>query len=672
MYKLQVYIGGERLELFKDETVVLNSSVQNIKDISKVFTDFTQSFTIPASQVNNKILKHWYNADIENGFNSKERIQSQLELNYMPFKEGKMQLNGAKLKNGKPNSYSLTFYGNLINLSDLFGEDLLSELDLSAYDHDFTRTNVVNGLTSGLFSEAIIYPLISSERNWVWDAQGTSLQDDDIKYYTGQNNGISYRELKPGLKVNKVIEAIEDKYNISFTSNFFKDTSTHVNDIYLWLNKSKGNINPFSDEVTIFNDINYLGGVFNYFVLNVTPEVGYENVEYKIIIVNKTQNTTQEHILTGKTSSELLTDVIFITLGFGTYDIKISSTAEFKFTSYYNYSVQGISDSVGVTTITNGNTTISANLPEIKISDFFGGLVKMFNLVIEPLSATSFNVQTLDEWYDNGNVRDFSEYIDITEVNIKRPELYKTINFNYVETETILGEEFRDTNKRGYGDLESEFIYDGGNLDISVPFENVLMENLPSQLDNALSYVHVGKVIDKDLEPVEIEPYLFYKRNNVNLTEGNGFGIVDENGNASEIFYYINTGVSNAELSPLPNTGTIATQSLNFGEEVSTWDFTTETASLYSNYWQDYITDLYDNKRREYSYNAVLPLSEILKIKLNDLIIIRDRTYVINTIETNLTNGKVKLELLNYIGDVPNQYEDNFIGFNYDLNFNIH
>ena len=126
MYKLQVYIGGERLELFKDETVVLNSSVQNIKDISKVFTDFTQSFTIPASQVNNKILKHWYNADIENGFNSKERIQSQLELNYMPFKEGKMQLNGAKLKNGKPNSYSLTFYGNLINLSDLFGDDLLS------------------------------------------------------------------------------------------------------------------------------------------------------------------------------------------------------------------------------------------------------------------------------------------------------------------------------------------------------------------------------------------------------------------------------------------------------------------------------------------------------------------------------------------------------------------
>ena len=50
-----IYLNSERLELFKDETVELNSSVQNINDISKTFTDYSQSFTVPASDDNNKI-----------------------------------------------------------------------------------------------------------------------------------------------------------------------------------------------------------------------------------------------------------------------------------------------------------------------------------------------------------------------------------------------------------------------------------------------------------------------------------------------------------------------------------------------------------------------------------------------------------------------------------------
>ena len=48
MQKVQIYIGGERLELFKDETISITQSIQNIKDISRIFTEFSQSFTIPA------------------------------------------------------------------------------------------------------------------------------------------------------------------------------------------------------------------------------------------------------------------------------------------------------------------------------------------------------------------------------------------------------------------------------------------------------------------------------------------------------------------------------------------------------------------------------------------------------------------------------------------------
>ena len=42
-----------RIELFKDEKISVTSSIQNANDLGKLFTDYSQSFTIPASTINN-------------------------------------------------------------------------------------------------------------------------------------------------------------------------------------------------------------------------------------------------------------------------------------------------------------------------------------------------------------------------------------------------------------------------------------------------------------------------------------------------------------------------------------------------------------------------------------------------------------------------------------------
>ena len=46
---VQLYIEGQQVELFGDETISLNQSIKDAKDISKVFTAYSQSFTVPAS-----------------------------------------------------------------------------------------------------------------------------------------------------------------------------------------------------------------------------------------------------------------------------------------------------------------------------------------------------------------------------------------------------------------------------------------------------------------------------------------------------------------------------------------------------------------------------------------------------------------------------------------------
>ena len=58
MLQLQIYFDGQQVELFKDESIVLTQSIQDIKDIQKVFVPFTQTFNVPASKQNNKILSN--------------------------------------------------------------------------------------------------------------------------------------------------------------------------------------------------------------------------------------------------------------------------------------------------------------------------------------------------------------------------------------------------------------------------------------------------------------------------------------------------------------------------------------------------------------------------------------------------------------------------------------
>jgi len=107
MQSVQLYIGSERIELFDDESVVLTQSIQNVKDISKIFTDFTRTFSVPATAKNNKVFKHFYNSTITNTFDARSKVDATIELNHLKFRSGKVKLNGVDLKNNKPSLYRL-------------------------------------------------------------------------------------------------------------------------------------------------------------------------------------------------------------------------------------------------------------------------------------------------------------------------------------------------------------------------------------------------------------------------------------------------------------------------------------------------------------------------------------------------------------------------------------
>ena len=169
-----------KVDMFSDENVTLTQVIQDVRDIDKVFTDYSQTFSLPASKINNKLFQHWYNPDID-GFDSNIQSEAIIELNYQPFKSGKIQLQEVKMKNNKPSVYKVTFFGKTVSLNNTFGEDQLDDLVwLNNFTFANIYTNVKAGLNLGLdftvdsvsYTDAIIHPLISRKQRYIFDSFG--------------------------------------------------------------------------------------------------------------------------------------------------------------------------------------------------------------------------------------------------------------------------------------------------------------------------------------------------------------------------------------------------------------------------------------------------------------------------------------------------------------------
>lgn len=88
----------------------------------------------------------------------------------------------------------------------------------------------------------------------------------------------------------------------------------------------------------------------------------------------------------------------------------------------------------------------------------------------------------------------------------------------------------------------------------------------------------------------------------------------------------------------------------HFSVEINEYTPTdTFDGSLYANYYESYIADVFNSKRRLTKVKAYLPVSFLIDYSLADTIFINNRYYNINAITTNLQTGESELELLNVV-----------------------
>jgi hypothetical protein len=749
---VEVYIGETKLDLFQSEQIEIVQSITDVRDISKVTTDYSKSFVVPASKINNKAFKHYYYVGINNSFDARIKAKGRIDLGGSLFKEGYFLLNSVVIKEGNAFSYDITFFGSLTGLVSKFADKLIGDLDIhgnnqAPYENvtAYIPLTVKNNLT--LYTAAtnnIIYSMFSHKEliysSGLTGTTNTETQINIAKSAAG-NSGMDWKEFYPSVKVSRIIEAIQRQFGIEFIpmqvqtepTERFLYSLDYTNLYMLLLNpnlvQTGGDVTNEKNQLTERVDIQTIGtpGGAEWIdlttdIITVTSEDRGNNrfdefsLELKVEPFSNSievDYTITRFINKNNTSFVKQTDVqgtgfLFENSNYprseaGTYQIywEIKAAKGFHFSTeiklnhhwrngllnpshddLYRASTDDQTLGGGFDPTPQNLVVINTLVPAIKVVDFMKGLMTLFNLTLNYSYTNNgidyYYLETLDNYYrDLGRtylhteyIKDFSKYADVSDYTISKLEATKEFLFKFQDPQTKLNIDFKTVAGKGYGDYlkgiyatppnntTNEGIQiEGKRTVIEVPFEQVLYNRIPitTFADNFGIDLQVGGLYDTSFSPVAPKPHFHY---NV-VSQFNDFGFIGET--VKELLpptinmphYSLSKTVSN------PAEPAYQHAVLLFEKEGSTYDITGLSAStapkplfrnsLYSNYYENYIESITNEKVRLVQMRMRLPMKEILSLRMSMIIKVGANHYRINKVSTNLSTGISALELVTIV-----------------------
>ena len=665
----------ERLDLFEDESVTITDTIKNTKDISKVFTPFSQQFNVPASKHNSKLFRHYEDFDVINSFDARFKIDALIKLNGSDYKKGRVRLNSVSMKDNKAHSYKLVFFGDTIELKDILGDDDLSRLNFPsslnfAYDYSTIKSKFIS-----VTSTDVCFPLITHSKNMRFSNSG---------YKSTNNEFLNHLDIKPAIKVRAIIEAIQNTYDLEFTGNFFN--LSDFRNLYLWMHREQGFMSnstegggvqvlesrfhlPSDGDFTLDSGteirpavlVRASSNLFNGRRVRLVFDIDTSGSdEYNLTILRSSDNSVIfEQDFTGPTNPIVNIGGTFSSFE-GILDIKIlfTTASTFTFTDIEitaKYQTVNLIGSLG-TTISTGVYTptslatsnqviISRQMPKMKVIDFLTNLFKMFNLVAFK-EDNKINVLPLNDFYAQGTTYDITKYVDTTKSTVEKVLQYKSVKFDFKSKKSfliqnqqeLLGNNFAGESYPPSNDNE----WDGKDFKVELDFEKMLYERLSNDNDGTLSTICQGAMLDKDFNATIGQPLLLYIEGQ---TTSDSFKLQDGTAGALQDI----TAYNRPSQVFVPASGTVGDNSaaLNFGLEIDEFFREVSGTNLFAKYYLDYIISIYNRQGRIIKLEAYLPLHIILNYSLADKFIIHNKAYRINSIKTNLLNNKSTLELYN-------------------------
>jgi hypothetical protein len=304
-------------------------------------------------------------------------------------------------------------------------------------------------------------------------------------------------------------------------------------------------------------------------------------------------------------------------------------------------------------TPTNQSTSSLLNIqnyiPDITVEAFLIGILKAHNLMIIPLTESSFEFITMDAYFQRGRILDITEYCGSDEEQISKPRIFKSIKFAFEKSENIINNAFRGFFNREYGDLN----YDNDNIsstevyDVKLPFEDIMYERYipPITTGTTVTNFVTSTLWNKDRQAYTPKPILMYD---------NDFQILKVDGTTTNINYdFGGSNFTSSNYRRFTNEIEIAATDgaflygFNFGDEFGVVDTNAAPPKgLYDTYYSNYVENLYNIRTRKVTVKAMLNTLIVNSIQLYDRIILKNKRYTINTMTVDLITKETTFELL--------------------------
>lgn len=658
MNDVRLYIDGTQADLYNDETIQLEVIGKKPDDFTVSFGEYSQAFSLPASKSNNAIFKHFYNRSVL-GFDALQKVAAFIEVDGYLIANGYILLEGVETNTGQPVSYKVTFYGSLLNLKELFGEDKLA--DLSHGTLAWSRANIKTGLSTTYPSDSsVIIPYIVNKAV-NYDSVDDTVADNVAFVNASQTGYIDALDLRPAKSISSIIDTIATDYGLSIT----QPSIAGWDDLYMWLSNTRRDNegDPTTQSGYIFDPVapnftTYTGGTWTDYDLTTDT--------YTVPVAQNGQSHDFTAAFNFTTASNLPRRVVIEIDGIEVYSasaalanwsitysagaLSTGQEVQLKVQEPNGEAMDAISMTFGcTTTITvfavslfnqtiNSVFNLSEAMPDMKVIDFLSGIMKLHNLQITATGTTSFKMETLETFYSNGATIDITDTADVSNVTVGKMPLYNTIVFKSQESDLAVAKKYRELNAgRSYGDIDVAFTFTGSEFNLEIPFEIAVSERLTDAATQELVDFTIIQSIDEEGDEVIPNAMLFYAKA---LTPSSTLGVFTGT-NTESVGTLWNVSSSDG------NTQGTTTSSLVFDPDtLDTLYIDTQPSSVYNLYYKDYLTDLYDTSGRRVTLDAYLSLGQLLQVKGNTKVTIGQERYVVERASLDMRTGKTKLTLI--------------------------
>jgi hypothetical protein len=696
------------IQLSDDSPVKITLSVAELNPFTPA-SFFSQTFRVPGLGPNVQFFNDVYSVNGAS-FNPAAAAQAWILQDGTLFSVGNINLQSVYTNDFTGLiEYEIYFLGDTSNLSTSIGEGGMNTIDASELNHTLSYANVTGswaatgGATAGLKDGNVLYPLI--EWGYTYGTGGTNknlpIQNTLSNQYSesftiGATSALLMEQMKPATRVKWLWDKILSDAGYTYDSTFLD--SDLFQSLYFVSDSVARPYFPISTgncEATVANDF-------------LVPVGTTLLVPYNTIITNNSQSfNPSTHIWTAPSTGTFYFEVggsvqlnPFYPLpeaawrvGYYINDILVNLSPILTTTGYSpdyrNWSRllnavslnKGDTVSVKIEQMSFGNSdavfydngfrctigpnqvTMSSFLPDdsiLKKIDFIRGIIRMFNLVLEPSRTVqkSFIIEPWIDWIQLGEVKDWTRFYDGSADLQSSPvffEQQRILKFQGKNDADWLNKTVQDQTKADYlyRQYDSEIRLIKGDQDIEVPFAGVPMQSIPSKVTQYPNWVFpsLGRIQSGDTDQPgagKMEPIIPIPR----IVFYNGLQSNPVNWYLSNVVESSTNGVAQSTyplVSPYSSwpPDLYNTLNLNFLSKQQTWStastYIGQTANdLYTRYWSDYVDWLYDPYNRKVNLTLRLDPADILELSFNDKIWIKDTWYFVQKI-TDYPIGDIDL-----------------------------